>query len=138
MKTKIFVDTNAFVALFDKADQYHRKAADYFGSLDFDLTELHTSNYIVDETITRIRIQDGHSAAVKFGEHFFASRLFRVHYLVPEVENGAFKLFRKYADKKLSFTDCVSFALMKNAGITRSFTFDNDFAKAGFEIVNPV
>jgi len=126
------------VALFDKNDQYHRTAASFFEELDPQATKCHTSNYVVDETITRIRIQDGHRSAVTFGSHFFMSKLFFIHYIEQELEQEAFELFKKYADQKLSFTDCTSFALMKHLGIKKAFSFDDDFAKVGFEIVNPV
>ncbi|MBU4305218.1 MAG: PIN domain-containing protein [Candidatus Omnitrophica bacterium] len=137
MGIKIFVDTSAFVALFDKKDQYHQKATTYFFGLGSNLAQLHTSNYVIDETITRIRIQDGHKAAVEFTEHFFRSKIFYNHYVNEDIERNAFEFFKKYADKELSFTDCTSFALMKQLRITKAFTFDDDFAKAGFEIVNP-
>lgn len=135
METKIFVDTSAFVALFDKKDQYHKRAAAFFDTLNPTLIKLHTSNYVMDETITRIRIQDGHHSAVIFGSHFFMSKIFHIYYIDRELEQGAFELFKKYADKKLSFTDCTSFALMKHLGIKKAFAFDDDFAKVGFEIV---
>ena len=71
-------------------------------------------------------------------EIIFLSRIFQKYYIGHEIEQLAFELFRKYSDKKLSFTDCTSFALMKKLGIKRAFTFDDNFAKVGFEIVNPI
>jgi len=46
-------------------------------------------------------------------------------------EIDAWKWFEKDWSK-LSFTDCVSFALMKRLGIKRVFGFDKHFEKAGF------
>jgi len=136
METKIFVDTSAFVALFDKKDKYHQRATDYFMSLQFGAVQLHTSNYIIDETITRIRIKNGHKFALEFGKYFFMSKIFQIHYIDKEIEQDAFEIFKKYSDKKLSFTDSTSFALMKKVNIKKAFTFDTDFKKAGFEISN--
>ena len=136
MATKIFVDTSAFVALFDKKDQYHQKAADYFMSLESGAVQLHTSNYIIDETLTRIRIKNGHKFALEFGKYFFMSKIFQTHYIDREIEKDAFAFFKKYSDKKLSFTDSTSFALMKKLNIKKAFTFDDDFKKVGFVIVN--
>ena len=136
METQIFVDTSAFIALFNKKDQYYHSATTYFKSIQPEHIQLHTSNYIIDETITRIRIMDSHKAAFEFGKHLFASKIFQKHYVNEELEQEAFELFKKYADKKLSFTDCTSFALMKWLGIKQAFTFDDDFIKVGFEIAN--
>jgi predicted nucleic acid-binding protein len=137
MKTKIFVDTSAFVALFSKVDEFHAVASSYLASLDLAGTELSTTNYVFDETMTRLRKKIGHKAAVHFGVHFLSSGLFNKYYVERDLEKEAFKVFRKYPDKELSFTDCVSFAVMKRSGITKAFTFDADFRKAGFEIDNP-
>jgi predicted nucleic acid-binding protein len=136
MAKKIFVDTSAFVALYHKNDQFHQAASAYLKSIDQSV-RLNTSNYIVDETITRIRMQDGHKAAVDFGKHLFASSLFAVQYISKDVEREAFVLFEKYRDKALSFTDCTSFVLMKRLGVTTAFTFDDDFAAVGF-VVEPI
>jgi len=54
---------------------------------------------------------------------------------VIEHLEGAWGFFRKYRDHELSFTDCTSFAAMRKYGIREAFTFDEDFSKAGFEIV---
>ena len=37
------------------------------------------------------------------------------------------------ADQEVSFTDCVSFALMREAGIRRAFSFDRHFDLLGFQ-----
>ncbi len=47
-------------------------------------------------------------------------------------ELQAIELFEKYADQKVSFTDCISFVLMKKAGLNKAFTFDRHFRLAGF------
>ncbi len=47
---------------------------------------------------------------------------------------NAWKMFKKYEDKELSFTDCISFVLMKNLKLNKAFTFDEHFKQLGFEI----
>lgn len=43
--------------------------------------------------------------------------------------------FRYNKDKKWSFTDCVSFALMKDLGIKEVLSFDHNFKEMGFRII---
>ena len=56
--------------------------------------------------------------------------------LRPEAEDEfkALELFRKLGDQQVSFTDCVSFALMRRYGIDKAFGFDRHFVHAGFEL----
>jgi uncharacterized protein len=42
---------------------------------------------------------------------------------------------RKYADQGVSFTDCVSFAIMRRHKIRTAFTFDRHFKLAGFNVI---
>lgn len=44
----------------------------------------------------------------------------------------AWDFFRKHDYKDYSFTDCVSFALMKEMKLTRYLGFDKHFERAGF------
>jgi uncharacterized protein len=39
---------------------------------------------------------------------------------------------RKYSDQRVSFTDCISFVLMKRERVKIAFTFDRHFSLAGF------
>lgn len=131
---EIFVDTSAFVAIVNRSDQYHQKAKEFVTALEPSV-KFHTSNYIIDETITRIRMRAGHKPALNFGKGIFTSRIYRIHYIDESIEREAFKIFEKYQDQKLSFTDCTSIALMRRLGITKIFAFDEDFVALGFEIV---
>ncbi len=42
-------------------------------------------------------------------------------------ETSAVSFLRKYADQRIGFTDCISFALMRARRIRRAFTFDRHF-----------
>ena len=41
--------------------------------------------------------------------------------------------FERYADKKFSFTDCTSFAVMKRLKVKTALSFDKHFTQAGFD-----
>ena len=67
-------------------------------------------------------------------EAAYASRVLTI--LRPDAadERAALALFRKLSDQEVSFTDCVSFALMRRHKLARAFTFDRHFAAAGFTV----
>jgi len=65
-------------------------------------------------------------------ESIFASNALEILYSTREDELEALSLFGKYADQEVSFTDCVSFVLMKSRHIGIAFTFDRHFGLAGW------
>ena len=49
-----------------------------------------------------------------------------------EIEEKALDIFEKYGDKDFSFTDCVSFVVMREMGIQEAFAFDEHFNQMRF------
>lgn len=136
-RRKVFVDTGAFLALFCKDDDCHEAATSAWASLKHDRVELITSNFVVDETITAVRVFAGHEDAVRAGDALFTSALLLRAAIDEKVETEAWAIFRKYDDQAFSFTDCTSFAFMRRQGIRTAFAFDSDFSTAGFEVFPP-
>ena len=130
----IFVDTGPFIARHVARDQFHtravrgRKAAAKKGEALF------TSSFVLDETFTLLGRRTSYAFAADRAEAILASRVLTV--LRPDArdESAAVALFRKLADQQVSFTDCISFALMTRHRIARAFTFDRHFEAAGFTI----
>ncbi|MBM4140941.1 MAG: PIN domain-containing protein [Nitrospira sp.] len=131
---RLFVDTSAWLALTDKNDQYHNRAVSKSLEIKRQKIELITSEYIIDESITLIRYRVSHHAAIIFGDSLLSSRIIRIVDVTEEGRLKAWEIFKKYEDKEFSFTDCTSFALMKNLRLQKSFTFDEHFRQMGFEI----
>ncbi len=131
---KLFVDTSAWIALNDKNDQYHQKAAAKGLEIKKQKIEMITSEYIIDESITLIRYRVSHRAAVVFGDSLLSSGIVNIVNITDADRFKAWEIFKKYDDKELSFTDCTSFVLMKNLGISKAFAFDDHFKQTGLEI----
>lgn len=129
----IFADTGAFLALYIKHDQYHRQAQKVFRALSRPFS---TSNHVVDELATLLgRIAEYGYAADRMDD-LYASESIEVLASTREDEMEAIRWMRKYSDKEISFTDCISFAVMRRMGIHAVFTFDRHFRDAGFEIIS--
>jgi len=97
-----------------------------------------TSDYVLDESYTIIRLRAGHKIAVRFGEMIQATGLIEIKYLTKEILREAWHTFKSFSDKEFSFTDCTSFALMESLQIKAAFTFDDHFNQYGKFEIKPV
>ncbi|MBU1366910.1 MAG: PIN domain-containing protein [Candidatus Omnitrophota bacterium] len=132
---KVFVDTSGWVALFVENDADHKKAVSIFEQLKEEKTLIHTSDYVIDETITTILVRGSHKQSVVAGSALFNSEIIKNIYVAPEYLESAWKLYQKYKDKEFSFTDVTSMAISKELNIKKAFSFDTDFQKMGFEVL---
>lgn len=74
----IFVDTSAFLALVNDKDKNHIAAKEFLEDIkkgEIRIKKIITSEYIIDETLTRIRYSVGHKEAVEWGKDIFASKV---------------------------------------------------------------
>ena len=133
----IFVDTSAFLALENRRDFYHSKALLFKDTCLKTGQSLITSDYVLDESYTIIRLRAGHTIAVQFGESLRKSQFIRIEHIIPEIIEEAWRLFKKFEDHDFSFTDCTSFALMERLNISNAFTFDAHFQEYGRFNVRP-
>lgn len=134
MSDQVFVHTSFFKAFIDKKDEFHPQAVQIFKNLKSSNSSLTTSNYILDETFTVIRSKCGLELAKDFKKVLedFEGGLKIIRVLIID-EQDAWKYFFKDWSG-LSFTDCVSFALMRRLEIIHAAAFDTHFQKAGFQI----
>lgn len=133
----IFIDSSFFKGLLDTTDDFHSQAITIFSEWKSNKPQLVTSNYILDESLTLLRVRQGLPVALKLRDLLAkgAQRISLIRVTVED-EANAWEWFTK-PWSKLSYTDCVSFAMMKRLGLTQVATFDTHFAKAGFKIIKP-
>ena len=128
----IFIDTGAFVARYIERDQYHQQAIKMWEKIYTLREQCYTSNFVLDETLTLLGRWAGYVFAAQKAHIIYSSPIFIILRPDQDIELKAIELFGKYADQKISFTDCVSFVLMKEKKIKRVFSFDRHFSIAGF------
>ncbi|CAN2049170.1 PIN domain-containing protein [Candidatus Magnetomoraceae bacterium gMMP-1] len=133
----IFVDTGAWIALSDKSDQYHEDAKIIYTQLKQKKKRFLTTDYVIDETVTRLRYDAGHQVAVNFFELIEKSQeigILRIISIEKKFFREAVSIFRKYNTAILSFTDCTSFAVCHKHKIYENFAFDKHFSMMGISL----
>lgn len=128
----IYIDTGAFIARYIQRDQYHQRAQKAWEELNQRPWRCYTSNFVLDETFTLLARRTCYTFAAQRARALLASEALKILRPTYEDELNAVELFEKFADQSVSFTDCVSFALMRKRKIWRVFTFDQHFMLAGF------
>ncbi|MGH7856435.1 MAG: type II toxin-antitoxin system VapC family toxin [Candidatus Binatia bacterium] len=130
----IFIDTGAFLARHLRRDQHHRRAKAAWKTVERRRWRCVTSNFVLDETFTLLARRASYRFAVERARNLLASEALKILRPAADDELEALGLFEKYADQEVSFTDCISFVLMRGAEIGRVFGFDGHFTRAGFEL----
>ncbi|EFK06612.1 toxin-antitoxin system, toxin component, PIN family [delta proteobacterium NaphS2] len=131
----MFVDTAGWMSMADSRDPMHvpcRNTRDQWleaGGM------LILSNYVVDETLTLIRVRLGLEAAEQWWNQVWESPRCRMEWVTPDRGERALRWFFKWRDQPFSFTDCTSFVLMKELQIQKALTTDHHFRTAGFEML---
>jgi uncharacterized protein len=123
------------MAQADVADPDHARAC---GARDGWLSSgglLVSSDYVLDETLTLLRVRLGLAAAERWWQQVEASPRLRWEWVDARRCERARCLFFRWADKSFSFTDCTSFVLMRELRIRQALTLDQHFAQAGFALV---
>ncbi len=133
-KQVIFVDTVGWIALVHRRDDLHKEVVQIYRNLGRVLRV--TTDAVLIESCnsfskTAVRplalaLMDKVRKAEQLGV------LEIVHVSEELIERG-WELFSTRKDKGWSLTDCISFTVMKDKGISRAITSDHYFEQVGFE-----
>ena len=135
MRSKVFVDASAWIAVVWNGDQYHAAAAAEYRRLVSASIPLVTTNLVIAEAHALIRRDGGHAKAMRFLESLRTTPRVERVYSDADIEHRAEGLLAQYADHAFSFADAVSFSVMRERGLTEAFAFDRHFLAAGFTLV---
>lgn len=134
---RVYVDSGGWLSVLIRTDKYHQVGTKYYEAILQRRTLLVTSDYVLDETITRLRYDVGHDAAKQFLELIEKATTMgalEIVFTSEAIWNKAKQLFLLYADVRLSFTDCVSFAIIQQMNIPEVFGYDTHFGLIGVSL----
>lgn len=132
---KLFVDTAGWMACGDANDPDHARACKSRDDWLRGGGVLVSSDFVLDETLTLIRIRLGIDAAERWWQQVQGSHRLVWEWVDATRVDKAQTWFLRWRDKDFSFTDCTSFVIMQERRIRQALTTDRHFALAGFDVV---
>jgi predicted nucleic acid-binding protein len=135
MARRVFVDSSAWLAVLDKSDPRHSEAVELYGHLLKNQVVFVTTVLVVAETQIVLRRRAGHEVAMAFLRNANESPHIKILYPDAQLEAEAKRILRQYKDQDFSLADAISFAFMRQNGLTEAFAYDRHFATAGYTII---
>lgn len=130
----LFVDTNAFVALFDEDDGHHERANALLDGIrdgEFAYGPVFTSRYVLSETATTLLYGVDHAAATRALSTIRRSSTFNVLDVTEALFDRTADQFAAYDDQEISFVDHLDSVLCEEFDIEHVFAFEDDFRTLG-------
>ncbi len=130
----IFVDTGAWFAAFVPNDPDHLVADAWLAQ---NREPLVTTDFVLDELLTLLRQRGEYERAVALGPRILDGAIAELEWITPADVRAAWKVFRDFRDKRWSFTDCTSHAVIDRLSISTAFALDDHFRQFGSVLVVP-
>ena len=123
-RSKIFVDSNYFIALFNSQDSLCKQAEAMSQKLYTEDSSLVISNLIFLEVVTVLSQKRGRRAGIEAGIHFLTHPLLEFIHIDETLQEDTWRIFQQIKSKNMSFVDCSIIAVMNTEGIRELLTFD--------------
>lgn len=131
----VFIDTGVFIAYVNRKDEHHMCASSLLERIMKNrFGAAFTSDMVFDEAMTFILYKTGDiNKAILVRDLILGNeekdipQFINLIFIDREILDKGLNTFVKYADKRLSFTDCSTIELMKNRDIENIASFDSDF-----------
>jgi predicted nucleic acid-binding protein len=127
-----FADTFALIAWLNPRDVAHVRVTGY---LDGFTGRLVTTEWVLMELADALSAPAARSTVAAFLQAVRADPLFDIIGYDPAVYQAGLDLFSARPDKAWPLTDCISFAVMTQRGLSEALTADHHFEQAGFRAV---
>ena len=129
---RVFADAGYWIALLNPKDRLHAKASSISTSLG--RARIVTSEMVLTEVLNGFaRKGEGlRAAACSMLDHIRSNPNVEIVPMTSSAFREALERYRRRADKTWGLTDCTSFLIMEQKGITEALSGDRDFQQAGF------
>ena len=124
----VFADTFFFLAALNPKDAAHSAAIRW--SRHNQPVRI-TTAWVLTEVADALA-RDNRAAFLRLFDLVQRHPLFRLIEPTPELFTRGVEFYRQRLDKAWSLTDCISFVVMTDEGLTEALTGDHHFEQAGF------
>jgi predicted nucleic acid-binding protein len=130
--TRVFADAFYFLALINSKDPYHQPALQFSSSRS---SPLLTTSFVLLELADGFARTSYRTAVARIIRRLRRSKTHEVVPFSEELLERALALYDERPYKAWSLTDCSSFVVMWDNGLTDALTGDQHFAQAGFNLL---
>ena len=130
--TEVFLDASYAIAPSSVKDQYHQQAVMLSEKLETEEVRLLTTRAVILEIGNALSKQRCRSAAIELLTSLAEDPTVEVVPLSEELFKRGFRFYQSRQDKEWGITDCISFVVMQERGLTEALTTDEHFLQAGF------
>lgn len=127
--SRVFADTHFYIAILSRGDAAHTQAKRLFSQGGF--TEVVTTAGVLLELADGMSGVRERERCARFIARLRASETKVIPLSDRLIERGLL-LYAERLDKEWSLTDCISFVVMADEGLTEALTGDKHFEQAGF------
>ncbi|MHC4884947.1 MAG: type II toxin-antitoxin system VapC family toxin [Planctomycetota bacterium] len=129
---KCFVDTSGLLAMLNRDDDCHGRAAVAWKQLIEEERRLVTTSYVLVEAFALCQSRLGLVAVNAL--HSDVEPILEVVWVDAAIHRRSTAAVLAAGRRKLSLVDCASFEVMRDEGIAQAFTFDRHFKDQGFRL----
>ncbi len=131
-RDEVFLDASYAIALSAPADRHHNQALRLADELMAARATVVTTHAVLLEIGNSLARQRYRQEAVGLLQLLVTDPAVEIVPLSEDLYARAFDLYRLRPDKEWGMTDCSSFVLMTERGITKALTADIHFQQCGF------
>jgi uncharacterized protein len=128
----VFADAVFYIALGNRRDQLHAASRSFALSYDGRIV---TTEYVLLEVGNYLSSTNLRGDFWQLVEHLRQDANAQVIESSPVLWQRGLELYKARADKDWSLTDCISFVVMQDAGLSEALTSDRHFEQAGFSVL---